>query len=114
MLLKSSTIFLLHLELKPKNGFKLKTGFEFRRSVSVRDYSFKKNLLIYAVMAEWIKPWTLMIIILIIMGTFYSVHIHSSSAQGAGSQHYYYPSHWIELQYRTLILCTFSTPWGAY
>ena len=34
--LKSSTIFLLHLELKPENGFKLKTGFDFRRSVSVR------------------------------------------------------------------------------
>ena len=36
MFLKSSTIFLLHLELNPKNGFKLKTGFDFRRSVSVR------------------------------------------------------------------------------
>ena len=35
MFLKSSTIFLLHLELKPKNGFKLKIGFDFRRSVSV-------------------------------------------------------------------------------
>ena len=33
MFFKSSTIFLLHLELKPKNGFKLKTGFDFRRSV---------------------------------------------------------------------------------
>ena len=30
----ASTIFLL--QLKPKNGFKLKTGFDFRRSVSVR------------------------------------------------------------------------------
>ena len=29
-------MFLLYLELKPKNGFKLKTGFDFRRSVSVR------------------------------------------------------------------------------
>ena len=36
MLLKSSNIFLHHLELKPKNVFKLKTGFDFRRSVSVR------------------------------------------------------------------------------
>ena len=36
MFLMSSTIFLLHLELKPENGFKLKTGFDFRRSVSVR------------------------------------------------------------------------------
>ena len=36
MFLKSSTIFLLHLELKPKNGLKLKTGFDFRRSVSVQ------------------------------------------------------------------------------
>ena len=29
MFLKSSTVFLLHLELKPKHGFKLKTGFDF-------------------------------------------------------------------------------------
>ena len=36
MFLKSSTIFLLHLELKPENGFKSKTGFDYRRSVSVR------------------------------------------------------------------------------
>ena len=46
MFLKSSTIFLLHLEQKPKNGFKLKTGFDFRRSVSVRltfDYSFTND-----------------------------------------------------------------------
>ena len=35
MFLKSSTLFLLHLELKSKNGFKLKTGF---------DYSFKRNI----------------------------------------------------------------------
>ena len=45
MFLKSSTIFLLYLELKPENSIKLKTGFDFRRSVSVRfgsfDYSFK-------------------------------------------------------------------------
>ena len=35
--LKSSTIFLLHLELKPKTGFELKTDFEFKRwSVLVR------------------------------------------------------------------------------
>ena len=34
--LNSSTIFLLHLELKPKNGFKLKTGFDCKRSVLVR------------------------------------------------------------------------------
>ena len=27
---------LFHLELKPENGFKLKTGFDFGRSVSVR------------------------------------------------------------------------------
>ena len=36
LFLKSSTIFLLHLELKPENGFKLKTGFDIRRSVSIR------------------------------------------------------------------------------
>ena len=36
MFLQSLTIFLLYLELKSKNGFKLKTGFDFRRSVSVR------------------------------------------------------------------------------
>ena len=37
MFLESSTIFLLHLELKHKNSFKLKTGFDFRQwSVSVR------------------------------------------------------------------------------
>ena len=29
-------VLLLHLELKPQNVFKLKTGFNFRRSVSVR------------------------------------------------------------------------------